>query len=105
VRAAGDAMLIELRQVIPAFLTRVDQPDRGGVWSRYLADTRERTMEVAARLAVPTGNGAPADEVTLTDFDPEGEVKVVAAALYAVSGLADSNLLARARAMSAADRA
>ena len=29
-----------------------------------------------------------AREVTLTDFDPDGEIKVVAAALYAVSDLA-----------------
>ena len=35
--------------------------------------------------------------MTLTDFDPEGEVKVVAAALYAVSDLPDDQLLARAR--------
>src|SRR6185503_16312465 len=32
VRAHGDAMLAELRQIIPAFLTRVDQPARGGRW-------------------------------------------------------------------------
>ena len=31
-------MLAELRQVIPAFLARVDQPDRGGRWIEYLAD-------------------------------------------------------------------
>ena len=36
---------------------------------------------------------APAEEVTLTDFDPDGEVKVVAAALYAVSDRADDQLL------------
>ena len=30
-------MLVELRKVIPAFLTRVDRPDRGGAWSEYLA--------------------------------------------------------------------
>ncbi len=37
-------MLVELRRVIPAFLRRVDRPDRGGAWSRYLADTA-RAME------------------------------------------------------------
>src|SRR5438094_1733020 len=30
VRARASMMLVELRQVIPAFLARVDQPDRGG---------------------------------------------------------------------------
>ena len=77
----------ELRKVIPAFLTRVDQPDRGGRWSAYLADTRERTDRAgrAARSAATRATPA-ADEVTLTDFDPDGEMKVVAAALYAVVG-------------------
>jgi len=43
--------------------------------------------------------------VMLTDYDPEGEVKVVAAALYAVSTLPDDQLLRIARQMSAAQRA
>ena len=33
-------MLAELRQVIPAFLARVDQPNRGGRWIEYFAETR-----------------------------------------------------------------
>ena len=41
-------MLAELRQVIPAFLTRVDQPDRGGRWIEYLAETR-RAFEARRR--------------------------------------------------------
>jgi hypothetical protein len=43
--------------------------------------------------------------VTLTDFDPDGELKVVAAALYAVSSLPDDQLLSIAKRMSADDRA
>jgi len=104
IRAAADAMLEELRKVIPAFLIRVDQPDRGGRWSAYLADTRARMEEMSARL-LPSGDGGTGDEVTLTDFDPEGEVKVVAAAMYAASHAPDAELLARAKAMSAGERA
>ena len=44
------------------------------------------------------------DEVTLTDFDPDGELKVVAAALYASTDLPDNQLLAMARAMSREER-
>ncbi|HEX6463808.1 MAG TPA: FAD-dependent thymidylate synthase, partial [Vicinamibacterales bacterium] len=40
VRMCAGQMLTELRQVIPAFLTRVDQPDRGGRWSEYFAEQR-----------------------------------------------------------------
>ena len=99
-------MLAELRQVIPAFLARVDQPDRGGRWIEYFAETRRgvrgarrgRSLDQAS-LAEPRG------EVTLTDFDPDGEIKVVAAALYSVSALPDDQLLAIARRLSADDRA
>jgi hypothetical protein len=44
-------------------------------------------------------------EVVLSDFDPEGEARIVASALYAVSDLPDDQLLAAARTMSADDRA
>jgi thymidylate synthase ThyX len=104
-RATADLMLDELRKVIPAFLTRVDQPERGGRWSRYFAETRERMVDIAQRIDASTPRSRPAGEVTLTDFDPEGEVKVVAAALYASSSLSDEELLDAARRMSAGDRA
>jgi thymidylate synthase ThyX len=96
VRHYADLMLGELRKVIPAFLTRVDQPDRGGRWADYLRSSREATAAVAERLLE---NVEPEErpEVQLTDFDPDGEIKVVAAALYAVSDLPDDQLLAAAR--------
>ena len=97
-------MLTELRKVIPAFLTRVDQPDRGGRWTQYFADTRTAIDSVAGEL-LSGEDAASRPEVALTDFDPDGEVKVVAAALYAVSDLPDDRLFDIARAMSADDRA
>ncbi|MEO8482148.1 MAG: FAD-dependent thymidylate synthase [Acidobacteriota bacterium] len=103
VRATAELMLVELRRVIPAFLTRVDQPERGGRWSRYLADIREQTAAIAHRIDGAVAPSSP-DEVTLTDFDPDGEAKVVAAALYAGSSLPDADLLAMARRMSVEER-
>lgn len=103
VRECADQILVELRKVIPSFLKRVDQPERGVAWSRYLSATRDATRDVARRLL--DGHApAPRDEVVLTDFDPDGEVKVVAAALYAVSDLPDDQLLEVARRMSDAER-
>jgi hypothetical protein len=103
-RACANQILTELRKVIPAFLVRVDRPERGGEWSRYLAATRTDTAHVAASF---TDDSAPEPrpEVTLTEFDPEGEVKVVASALYAVSDLPDDQLLALARRMTPDERA
>jgi thymidylate synthase ThyX len=103
-REYGDLILTELRKVIPAFLTRVDQPERGMRWTQYLADTKTSTASVAERLLAGVDR-EPRPEVTLTDFDPDGEIKVVAAALYAVSDLADDQLFDVARRMSPDDRA
>src|SRR3989475_9497766 len=50
VRAYADLMLAELRKVIPAFLKRVDVPERGGIWSAYLEETRRETREGARRV-------------------------------------------------------
>ncbi len=104
VRACADRMLIELRKVIPAFLTRVDRPDRGGAWTEYLARTRD-DVRMAAGAVLEDVAPESRDEVTLTDFDPDGETKVVAAALYPVSALPDDQLLAIARAMTPDARA
>jgi thymidylate synthase ThyX len=103
VRDCAELMLRELRKVIPAFLRRVDLPDRGGAWSAYLADTREAIQRVAEDV-VGHSTTEPRPEVTLTEFDPEGEVKVVAAALYAASPLPDDQLLAAARRLSLEER-
>jgi thymidylate synthase ThyX len=103
VRECADQILTELRKVIPAFLVRVDQPDRGGRWSTYLSATRAALEAAAADL--PHEAPELRDEVTLTDFDPDGELKLVAAALYAVTDLPDDQLLQIARRMTVDDRA
>ena len=97
-RATGELMLPELRKVIPAFLARVDRSDRGVRWAEYLAGRRADTTQVTHDLL---GDVAPESrpEVTLTDFDPDGEIKVVAAALYPTSRLPHDQLIAVARAM------
>ena len=103
VREVATLMLPELRKVIPAFLQRVDRENRGIRWSNYLANCERATRELAGRLATPSSEEKN-EEVTLSDFDPDGEIKVVAAALYAGSNLSHSQLLRIARTMSTADR-
>jgi thymidylate synthase ThyX len=101
-RAYADMMLAELRKVIPAFMRRVDVPERGGRWSRYLEDVAARMNEKAASLgAVPDER----PEVTLVDWDPDAELKTVAAALYPYTNLPDDQLLDMARAMRQDERA
>ena len=93
-RHYSDLMLHELRKVIPSFLRRVDLPDRGGRWSEYLATTRTDTSELVQQLFgdVPTEQAA---EVTLVDFDPDAERKLLAAICYSHSHLPEQTLLDR----------
>src|SRR5213595_127644 len=70
VRDYAELMLVELRKVIPAFLRRVDLPDRGVAWSSYLDETRRAIAGVAAEILADEAS-TPRDEVTLTDFDPD----------------------------------
>lgn len=103
-RRCADQMLAELRKIIPAFLTRVDREERGIRWSRYLSDSRRKTGEVADRLLGSVKPESSA-EVELTEFDPDGEIKVVASALYETSRLPDRQLLEAVRRMEADERA
>jgi thymidylate synthase ThyX len=102
-QAYGQLVLHELRKVIPSFLRRVDLPDRGGAWADYLVATRTATGIVAERLF---GHEIPADapSVTLVDWDPDAEDKLLAAAAYAVTDLPEQQLLDRVKQLSHDDR-
>ena len=100
-REYADLMLTELRKVIPAFMKRVDVPDRGGAWSDYLASTATRMFEAAGGLEVTP---EPRPEVTLVEWDPDAELKTASAALYPYTDLPDDQLLAHVKTMSADER-
>jgi thymidylate synthase ThyX len=102
-RGYADLMLTELRKVIPSFLRRVDLPERGKAWSAYLSDTLEDTSDQAARLLGDI-DPEPVPEVSLVDFDPDGEDKLLAAILYSVSNLPEHQLRARVARLGADER-
>ncbi len=104
-RSYSHLMLDELRKVIPSFLKRVDLPDRGVESSEYLERNR-KAMEATAyemlgedNLAAPHGS-----HVELVDFDPDGELKVVAAMLYPYTDLPEQSVIDRVTRMSVQDR-
>lgn len=103
-RHYADLMLTELRKVIPSFLRRVDQPERGEVWSDYLGGRAEAMTEVAGRLFGPATAPDPADDVTLTSFDPDAEIALVTAMLYPFTNLPEVQVRRRVEAMSSAER-
>ena len=107
-RSYADMMLTELRKVIPSFLQRVDVAERGGEWTSYLASTRDATAKVVGRLwpesadadggTGTTGTTEIAEpEVTLLDFDPDGEEKVLAAACFAYLDCSEREAARRVR--------
>jgi len=103
-RSYAEMILAELRKVIPSFLKRVDLPDRGEEVGRYGADVRERLEDLAEDLFTADGPAAGSPVVDLTDFDPDGEVKLVAAALYPVTNRSDREVEAKVRGMSVDER-
>jgi thymidylate synthase ThyX len=102
-RTYADLMLTELRKVIPSFLKRVDLDDRGVAWSRYLEGSRAQMDDLAGRLFAGV-EAEPAPVVTLVDFDPDAEVKLVASALYSHLALPEHQIEASVRAMSTDER-
>jgi thymidylate synthase ThyX len=106
-RDLGVRLLAELRKVIPSFVARVDRPDRGGLWSEYLATTREDTRALARRHVI--GPVAPADPVTLVDWWPrdpvDAEVSLVVGALLPHVEVGERQLEAQVRTWPAEQRA
>jgi thymidylate synthase ThyX len=107
-RDYADLMLHELRKVIPSFLKRVDLADRGALASAYLAETRGATEELAARFFPAdddVATDAAADDVVdLVDWDPDGEIKAVAAMLYPHTDRSESEIEDRVRQMTVEER-
>ncbi|MHB8512962.1 MAG: FAD-dependent thymidylate synthase [Actinomycetota bacterium] len=102
-RDTASSMLRELNLVIPTFLQRVEQPDRGGAWISYLSSTRSAMKDLSDRILK---DEKPEDRplVSLVDFDPDAEVKLVASMLYPYSSLPEDMLIEKARSMSYSER-
>jgi thymidylate synthase ThyX len=103
-RSYAELMLAELRKVIPSFLKRVDLPDRGEATGAYGADCRDRLADVAEGLFPDREVPDAGPLVDLTDFDPDAEVKLVAAALYPFTNQSDRFVEERVRTMTVDER-
>ena len=102
-RAYGDMMLEELRKVIPSFLRRVDLPERGGKWRDYFTATRTQTAALVEEL-FESEQVEAAEPVTLVDFDPDAEDKLLAAICYSHTSLPESQVLDRVRRLGVEER-
>jgi thymidylate synthase ThyX len=105
-RSYAELVLAELRKLIPAFLSRVDRPDRGGAWSAYLARTAAETAAVTAEVLgdlADAGDAAPS--VTLTEYDPAAEDKVLTAIAYPHLQAGEAEVAARVAKLGVEERA
>lgn len=106
-RGYSEMMLVELRKVIAGFLSRVDVEDRGLAWSEYFRDVDRRMDEIVSVDSMPNGTrdfDLERDEVRLLDYDPDAEIRLVAAAMYPYSQRSEEDLLRRAIEMSDDER-
>ena len=103
VRHCARAMLEELNKVIPSFLRNVEMEQRGMRQSEY---EKEKMVSMRQHAETLLGSERKEDiinnssEVELVDWDDEGELKTVAAALYEISDLPYSRLLDISRRLS-----
>jgi thymidylate synthase ThyX len=102
-RSYAELVNTELQHLIPDFITRLDRPERGGVWVEYLRDTAA-ALGVAADALSPENEWGPKG-VTLVDWDGDGEDRILAAALFPFSHASEERLLAAVRPLDPARRA
>jgi thymidylate synthase ThyX len=101
--AYAELINTEVQQLIPEFLSRLDRPDRGGVWVDYLRDTAAAVARDAELLA-PESEWGPSG-VTLVEWDGDGEDRILASALFPYSHASQERLLAAVRPLSEPRRA
>ena len=102
-RRTGEAILTELKQVIPSFLTRIERPERGGEWIGYLQARRSAGERWAARLATDeTAAAGPSVRLLHVDGDEES---LLAALVFEASEMSEATIRAQLAALSTSERA
>jgi thymidylate synthase ThyX len=96
-RACAELIDAELQRVVPEFVARLDRPDRGGVWVDYLRETAAALEQTADRL-LPEPEWGP-EGVSLIEWDPDGELRILAGALMPHSSASMERVLAAVRSL------
>lgn len=87
IRWAASRALTELNKIAPAFLRRLQEEEKRGqveAYQKYLSEKNVRLAEHVQELSLAPS--APSARVTLAEYDPEGENKVIEAMLYSAKG-------------------
>lgn len=103
VREYAEMIKKELDKVIPAFLTRLDRPDRGGAWVEYLKSRNEPRVALTRlpRRVESEYRGEPDEAaVRLVRFDPNGERRMAAEIIFSQEKISMGEALELAESLS-----
>ena len=107
-RHYAELVFTELKKVIPDFLTRLERPERGGVWVDYRRGRREQLVAAAEHALQPViaqaDGGSAKPEVRLLRWTRDGEDEIVAAALFPYSSVSLGELRQRVQGLSSQRR-
>src|SRR4051794_38110393 len=105
-REYGRMLLDAVQAVTPSFVARVERPDRGGEWVRYLERRREATERWVAHLGldrrVPGEDDGPSVRLTQVDGD---EDRLLTALLFESAAVAEEESLGAVGRLGAEERA
>jgi thymidylate synthase ThyX len=103
-RRYGDGLLAAIKAVMPSFVARVERPERGGEWVRYLEQRREAGERWAARLGIEEADPADArPSVALTHVDGDDE-QLLGALLFEAAGASEARIRAALDELGAEER-
>lgn len=84
-RQYGEMIRDELMRVIPSFLSRLDRPDRGGAWVRYLV-AQKSIAGPRVVLNPSTVLKTQGPSVRLVGFDADGQERILLGILFELYG-------------------
>ncbi len=99
----AEEMLAALRAVAPAFMTRVDRPERGGAWTEFLRRRAAAEMLAAGQLGVRRPAGEAGDGVRLLAVEGD-ERRLLTALVFERAGVSEERIEAAVAALDAGER-
>jgi thymidylate synthase ThyX len=91
-RSYGEMILDEIKAVMPSFVARVERPERGGEWVRYLESRTQAGERWARRLGLgDPGESDPGPSVKLLRVEGE-EDDLLTALLFEASGSSEETV-------------
>jgi thymidylate synthase ThyX len=103
-RYYGEQIFEAVKAVMPSFVARVERPDRGGEWVKYLKTRDDAAAKWADKLGLATSSNDDGPSVKLLHVDGDEEA-LLAALLFEASGAPEDQTRIRLAALGADERA